>query len=200
MSHLNVRAGFRMRARGALLAGAALAILGNGGASAAELALRDVPSALSVRKELSPPSAGLLELRFEDLFKMPVGPQGLEPSAALRAADGKRVRLIGFMVHQQPLPHDGFLLASMPVATSDEDEALADDLPPAMIRVAFAALKDAEIPYLPGLLKITGTLRLQPHLDGDSKRISFIQLEPDSGTRRALSRTVATAHALRRSR
>jgi hypothetical protein len=158
---------------------------------AAELPLRDVPGALAVRNKLPPPEAGIIDLKFHDLFKMPVGPRGLEPSDALLAASGKEVRLIGFMVREEAGAQDGFLLTSLPVAASDEDEGLADDLPPALIRVAFVAPKGQLIPYMPGLLQVSGTLRLQSHVDSSSQRISAIQLEPDRPTRRALSRAIA---------
>ncbi len=194
----NELGGIRRRAHGRFHSCLALALLCSAYAGAAELSLREVPSALSVRKELAPPPAAVVELRFQDLFKMPVGSRGLEPSDALVAADGKHVRVVGFMVHQDPSPHDGFLLTSVPVAASNEDEPLADDLPPAMIRVAFSTKKNTEVPYLPGLLKISGVLRLQAHVDESTQRISVIQLEPDSATRRALSRTVAATHAPRK--
>jgi hypothetical protein len=155
------------------------------------LGLGDVPSALSVRKELPEPGAGTIELKFQDLFKSPVGPRGLEPSEALLAAQGNEVRLIGFMVREETDLRDGFLLASMPVAAGDEDEPLADDLPPALIRVAYTAPRGQAIPYMPGLLQVRGILRLQFHLDDASQRISMIQLEPDRSTRRALNRAVA---------
>jgi hypothetical protein len=168
-------------------------------ASATDLPLRDVPTSLAVRKELPPPPEGVLELKFRELFRMPVGPRGLEPSDALLSANGKRVRLIGFMVREEAGAHDGFLMTSVPVATSDEDEGLADDLPPAMVRIIYAAPKRHAIPYLPGLLQISGTLHLQSHLDSASQRISAIQLEPDGPSRRAISRAIARSGLSRRS-
>ncbi|MFI4932880.1 MAG: hypothetical protein ACHP83_21755, partial [Burkholderiales bacterium] len=46
-----------------------------------------------------------LELKFADFFVQPVGPRGLPIADALRAADGRRVRLVGYMVSQeQPMP------------------------------------------------------------------------------------------------
>jgi hypothetical protein len=181
----------------------AIALLGavvlDRAALASGLSLPDVPDRLAVRKALPSAKNGIVELRFRDFFRMPVGPGGLEPSDALRAADGQRVRLVGFMVRQAPNPADGFLLTSVPVATSDEDEGLADDLPAAIVHVAFASTAGTNLPYLPGLLKITGTLQLQPHVDTATQRISAIQLVPDRSTHRALAQAVAKAHARRRS-
>jgi hypothetical protein len=188
------------RLRGGLAASFLLALPLCSGAFALELGLGDVPAALSVRKELPEPGAGTIELKFEGLFRLPVGPRGLEPSDALLAAQGKEVRLIGFMVREEAGARDGFLLASVPVAAGDEDEGLADDLPPALIRVVFSAPKGQTIPYLPGLLQVRGILHLQSHVDDASQRISMIQLEPDRSTRRALARAVARSRPSHRSR
>ena len=43
-----------------------------------------IPPTIAVRKELGPPPAGVTELKFHDVFKLPVGPRGLEPTDKLR--------------------------------------------------------------------------------------------------------------------
>lgn len=164
---------------------------------AAELGLRDVPRALIVQAALPPPPKDTIELKFRDLYKMPVGPRGLEPSDALLAAEGKQVRLIGFMVREESGSDDGFLLSPLPVETSEEDEGLADDLPAATIRVSFRSRNGQHVPYMPGLLKISGILRLQAHTDPQSQRVTFVQLEPDKATGRALARAISKLRSTR---
>ena len=64
--------------------------------------------ALEVRGELPAPPAGVAILKFGEFFQMPVGPLGLEPSEKLLALNGKRIRLVGYMVREEnpvrPLP------------------------------------------------------------------------------------------------
>jgi hypothetical protein len=145
-----------------------------------------VPASLAVRKELAPPPAGVTELKFRDMFKMPVGPKGLEPSAKLLALDGKRVRIVGFMVQQSPLPKGGFLLSSVPVMVGDEDESLADDLPPTTLRIDLDKSRDLSVPILPGLLQLTGTLHVGMRAEPASGRSTPAQLVLDEAPQRTL--------------
>lgn len=147
---------------------------------------RVVPRILAVRKDLGPPPAGVAELKFRDIFKMPVGDRGLEPSAKLLALDGRRVRIVGFMIHQQPEPTGSFLLSPLPAAISDEDEPLADDLAPSVVSVSVPGAADKAIPLLPGLIQISGVLRVGPGLDAASGRASSVQILLDAKPARAL--------------
>lgn len=159
--------------------------------------VRQTPDALAVRKELPPVPHGVIDLKFRDLFTLPVGPRGLEPSTALRAADGKSVRIVGFMVHQDPPLRGGFLLSPLPVAVGDEDEGLADDLPPALIFVDVAQASGLTIPSMSGLLQISGTLHVGVRENAQDQRISLIRITPDARTTRALLRAAAGDQAQR---
>ena len=154
-----------------------------------------VPATLAVRKTLGPPPAGVAELKFRDVFKLPVGPKGLEPTEKLLALDGKRVRIVGFMVHQSPAPQGSFLLSPLPVALGDEDEGLADDLPPATLQVDLdAKSRDLTVPTLPGLLQFTGTLHVGMRADPATGRATPAQLTLERAPVRAL-RDAARAQA-----
>jgi hypothetical protein len=154
-----------------------------------------VPATLAVRKTLGPPPAGVAELKFRDVFKLPVGPKGLEPTDKLLALDGKRVRIVGFMVHQSPAPKGSFLLSPLPVALGDEDEGLADDLPPATLQVDLdAKSRDLAVPMLPGLLQFTGTLHVGMRADPATGRATPAQLTLERAPVRAL-RDAARAQA-----
>src|SRR5262245_37677187 len=55
------------------------------------------------------------DLRFSDFFEMPVGSKGLRYTETARRMEGRRVRIVGFMVRQdQPTPGI-FLLAPFPL-------------------------------------------------------------------------------------
>ena len=164
-----------------------------------------VPASMAVRKDLGAPPRGVAELKFRDMFKLPVGPRGLEPSTTLAALDGKRVRMIGYMVQQEPLPISSFLLAPLPVQISDEDEPLADDLPPSTVSVIVPGAEKQSIRALPGLIQITGVLHVGGHTDEATGRVSSAQITLDVPLARALlaapasTTTRAQAHAARAS-
>ena len=145
-----------------------------------------VPAALAVRKDLGPPPAGVTELKFREVFKLPVGPKGLEPTDKLSALDGKRVRLVGYMVRQDPPPKGTFLLAPLPVQIGDEDESLADDLPPTALRVDLGKSRDLAVPLLTGLIQVTGTLHVGMRADPATGRSTPAQLVLDAAPERAL--------------
>ena len=111
----------------ASIALAATAIAPRQLAQAAQIPVHSTPKLLAVRKELGAPPKGVSDLKFHDIFKTPVGDKGLEPSATLLALAGKRVRMVGYMVRQQPEPKGTFLLSPLAAEISDEDEPLADD-------------------------------------------------------------------------
>jgi hypothetical protein len=59
-------------------------------------------------------SADAVQLAFRDFFG-PVGDRGLEYSARLRALDGRRVTMTGYMVRDPDRPRGLFILAASPV-------------------------------------------------------------------------------------
>jgi len=154
-----------------------------------------IPATLAVRKELPPPPAGVTELKFRDVFKLPVGPKGLEPTDKLRALDGKRVRIVGYMVQQETPARGGFLLSPLPAQLGDEDESLADDLPASAIRIELPSSPDLIVPGLPGLVQMTGTLRVGMRNDATSGRATAAQLVLDKAPERALRRLAQSVAA-----
>ncbi len=156
-------------------------------APGAEAGTREAPAALAVRTELPPPSAGVVELRFRDLVKLPIGPRGLEPGEALKANLGKRVRMVGFMVRQADAVPGRFLLSPVPVEIGNADEGLADDVPAALVEIELAD-PFAILPWMPGLLQIGGTLEAgRPGIAGNP-RTAYARIRPDERTARALQR------------
>lgn len=137
-----------------------------------------LPASLAVEGELPPPSPGVTDLKFRELFKLPIGPNGLEPTEKLLSLDGKPVRLVGYMVMQEEPTPGVFMLSPLPVSLGDQDEALADDLPASVIFVHVEA-GDAQVkPYIPGLLKLTGILGVGNRVEADG-RVSAVRLQLD---------------------
>jgi hypothetical protein len=132
-------------------------------------------AALAVHGELPPPPAGVTNIKFGEFFRMPVGPRGLEPTEKLLALNGRRVRLVGYVVREEEPVPGRFLLSPLPVSLGDEDESLADDLPPTAVFVHLQGVKDRRVPYIDGLIKLTGVLELGPQEEGGG-RISSLRL------------------------
>jgi len=153
-----------------------------------------VPATLAVRKELGAPPAGVSELKFRDIYKLPAGPKGFEPTDKLKSLDGKRVRIVGYMVHQEHAPAGEFLLSPLPVMLGDEDESFADDLPASAILVELPKARTLAIPALPGLLQLSGTLRVGMRADA-SGRATAARLVLDAAPERALQRAAKTVAA-----
>lgn len=162
-----------------------------------------VPASLAVRAKLAEPPKGTQELKFQDMFQMPVGPKGIEASERLSKLDGQRVRMVGFMVRSSEPRLSGFILAPMPVEISDEDEAEADDIPFNAVLVRLPASFAETIPNLAGLLQISGVLRVASTQDGDSSRIFALSIDLDRIPTKALfkaARQLARAEEISRKR
>lgn len=129
--------------------------------------------------------SGVADLRFSEMFKMPIGPMGLEPSPTLEALNGHQVRLVGYMANNA-LPVPGrLILAPLPVSLGGEDEALADDLPASAVFVHLSG-SDADVllPNFQGLIQLQGRLEVGA-ADEPSGHVSSVRLIlDDSGTTR----------------
>jgi hypothetical protein len=151
------------------------------------------PTKLGVNGKLPPAPAGVTDLKFSEMFRMPVGPQGLEASDKLQSLDGKRVRLVGYMVTQDRAYNDFLILTPTPVMLGDEDESLSDDLPVTSMFVHLAPGTAAKtLPNVRGLMQLTGTLRLGSHEEPDG-HVSSMRLELDAPTSKQLAKLSLTA-------
>ena len=150
------------------------------------------PASLSVEGELPPPPPGVTDLKFRELFKLPIGPHGLEPTEKLLGLEGKPVRLVGYMVMQEEPASGVFILSPLPVSLGDQDEALADDLPASMIFVHIEVDDAQVVPYIPGLLRFTGILSIGNREEADG-RVSSVRLRLDPALARDLLAVVRSA-------
>ncbi|MCE4557095.1 hypothetical protein [Pelomonas cellulosilytica] len=123
-----------------------------------------------------------LALSFTDFFVQPIGPRGLEPTPHLKAAQGRQVRLVGFMVQREQPQAGRFLLTPRPVSMAEHADGEADDLPAATVTVLLPeAQRDRLIAYRPGPVTLTGRLDYGPAED-ETGRVSWLrlQLAPDA--------------------
>lgn len=116
-------------------------------------------------------------LDLVDVFVRPAGPRGLELSERVRALDGRRVRVRGYVVRQE-LPTDGrFLLTTRPMQLHEEEYGLADDLPAAtLVVLAEGSTFGANPPR--GPVVVAGTLRVGNREEPDG-RVSALRLTLD---------------------
>ena len=142
-------------------------------------------SPLQVTGPMPPLSQGVSELKFKDMFKMPVGPLGMEPTEKLLSLDNKRVRIIGYMAQQEPATPGLFILSPLPVHMGDEDDKFADDMPANSV---FVHLENSSLApnYIPGLINLTGVLSIGNAEEADG-RISYVRIKLDSPTTELLT-------------
>jgi hypothetical protein len=124
-------------------------------------------------------------LSFSELFEHSAS---LRPSARVLALDGRRVRLDGFMARMEVPSRGGFYLCPRHVS-ADESGAGTADLPVESVFVVMRSAAGREVPYRPGLLEVTGTLRVGNRADADG-RVSAFQLTLDRSASRKSSSTM----------
>ena len=154
---------------------------------------------LALKKvDLPPLPEDVEELDFRDFFVTPVGDRGLTLTERLRSLDGRRVRLVGYMVYEdltrcnscvtprtlggRPVPAwmeatvpGRMMLTSRPAAVSHFHYGLADDLPPQTVFVTVPDKIGQLVPYTPGPMVITGILSVGSHKEMDG-RTSLVRL------------------------
>jgi hypothetical protein len=117
-------------------------------------------------------------LTFQQFFMFPVGDHGLEIAPALLQAQGKKVRLTGYMVQQEKGSLPGqFFLTPRPVQMSEHADGDADDLPPATVLVRLAPEQATwSVPHTRGLIQLEGLLSVGRQEAGNG-RVSWVQLQ-----------------------
>ena len=176
---------------------APLAASAHGGGATSRISAEAVETSgfgVTVTVSLPPAPAGVSDLKFRELYRMPLGPRGLELSERARALNGKRVRMVGYMVEQEITPRGGFILSPLPVMIGDEDESLADDLPPSVVFVHLDEAFASPLSFMPGLLHFTGTFSVGPREEADG-RVSSLRLTLDRSSSEMLLKLNQTALA-----
>lgn len=126
---------------------------------------------------------GVSALKFSEIFEPP-GRYGLSFTEKARALDGKKVRVLGYMVRRNRVQFGSFLLAPLPVQMHDTEYGLADDLPPATLLIEMADAYKTVVTHTPGLMLLTGTLHLTQREEPDG-RVFYAWIKLDPPERRA---------------
>jgi hypothetical protein len=142
-------------------------------------------SMLQFRGNITPPPKGVVDIKFREFFKMPMGPHGLEPTEKLLSLNGKQVRIIGYMVNAEEPAAGPFILAPLAVSMAEKEDGPADDMPATTLFVHIENGENWVVPHVPGLLKLTGTLELGNREESDG-RVSSIRLKLDPELSRKL--------------
>lgn len=118
------------------------------------------------------------DLRFREFFSPPTGSDGLEISDTLRQADGRVVRLVGYMVQEDNPAPGRLMLTSSPVSLKAQADGGLGDLPPATVTVYLdPSQQDWTVPHVRGLVTVNGLLRV--HLHEQATQI-HLQLDPET--------------------
>ncbi|MBC7786753.1 MAG: hypothetical protein H7Z18_04700 [Methylophilaceae bacterium] len=152
-----------------------------------------IPQSMQVSDQLTSPAAGVTDIKFNELYKTPVGPKGFDLTKKTIALIGKRIRIVGYMAKSEPATPGLFVLSPSPVEMGDEDEKLVDDFPP---NVMFVHMGDAQlaVPYIDRLIKLTGTLQVGSFDEVDG-HVSTFRLELDPEIVKDLTRALSSTHA-----
>lgn len=140
-------------------------------------------------------TSDIVDLSFSDFFKMPVGRYGLEMTEKLKGLDGKKVKIRGFMVHEECCTHPGsaahsneqdndevkgrFLLSPIPVTVNYDHYGLCDDLPPQIAYISVPEFSTTQIPFLRLPMEVTGTLHVGNHEEQDGRQ-AVVSISMDS--------------------
>jgi len=133
-------------------------------------------------------------ISLQDFFQKPVGPHGLLISERLRHANGKVVRLTGYVVQQEIATVGRFLLTPRPVLMSQHSDGEADDLPPATVLVRLSEDQQGwAVAHTGGLVEVTGTLEVGRFEERDG-RVSWFRLQLAPDAIRAMTSSELTQH------
>jgi hypothetical protein len=131
--------------------------------------------------QLPPLPGGVEELRFDEFYKMPVGPMGLEPTEKLASLNGKRVRILGYMADIRLRNNRQMLFAPLPLRAQPLEYGQADDIPATHVLVRVPGHPAQPVPFTPGLMLLTGTLSVGgKSLDGEKAYVRLLLDAPST--------------------
>ena len=126
---------------------------------------------------LPPLPEGVTELKFNEFYRMPIGPRGLEPTEKLLSLHGKRVRILGFMGNIRLRNNRQMIFAPVPLKAQPLEYGMADDVPAAHILAKVPGNPAEPLPYTPGPMLLTGVLSVgAKSFDGEN---AFVRLLVD---------------------
>ncbi len=149
--------------------------------SAMSCAIAGVPIAqpATTQRVVAPaPAEPPTDLLFRDFYVLPVGPRGLEPTARLVGLNGHRVRIRGYIAHEEEPTPGVFMLAPFPIEIGDADESLADDLPPTTVFVQLEGGESRALRAARGPVQVAGVLSVGAAEEAGG-RVSYVRLRVD---------------------
>jgi hypothetical protein len=127
------------------------------------------------------------ELRFQDFYQRPISPKGAQFTDTLQQANGRTVRITGYMVQNERPNLGRFMLTPRPVRMSEHADGDADDLPLSWVMVYLdPSQKEFAIPYVRGLIELTGTLQTGRMEEADG-RVSWVRLQLSQDATRGMN-------------
>ena len=120
------------------------------------------PAKSASGRKLPPLPAGVEELKFADFFQ-PIGRMGMEYTEKMKSLEGKKVRILGFMVQLEVRAPGLFLFSPFAIELNDAEEGMSDYLHPATLHVIMPVNKDQPVSYTHGPMLLTGTLSVGAH-------------------------------------
>ena len=145
----------------------------------AEILTADRESQIPARAVSLPPlPEGVADLSFQEFYRNPVGPRGLEPSAKLLSLNGRRVRILGFVAEMERANKRNIIFAPLPLKPQPEEYGLCDEIPATHLLVTIPGDPETQVPLLPGALLLTGTLTVG-HSTEDGET-AFVRLVLDA--------------------
>jgi hypothetical protein len=114
------------------------------------------------------------DLKFSEFYET-IGDRGLRFTRRILGLDGRKVRILGYIVERQAPVPGTVLLTPIPVRLHEHEAGHADDLPAASVFVTVPDRPGEVVPYTPGLFLLTGTLQLGNHEEVDG-RVSSVRL------------------------
>ena len=143
---------------------------------------------------------GVTDISFDEFFKMPVGPRGLEFTDKIKALQGKKVRVAGFQVAEmvgvcnaepdaaskarkaramfEASVPGRIMLTPAPESVNMNHTGLCEDLPPQVVFVSVPELFGEIVPHHDAPLLLTGTLDLGNKTEPDG-HVSAVRLKLD---------------------
>ena len=115
------------------------------------------------------------DLAFREFFEPTA--RELRPTPKLQSLQGRRVRLLGFMVLSEQPPLGGFFLSSHPIVATESGGGTAD-LPPETVFVVVPAAAGKTVPHLAQPVVVEGVLQFGSH-SSDDGQVSSIRVVLD---------------------
>ena len=116
-------------------------------------------------------------LNFEDFMQRPIGPQGLEIATHVKAMQGQKVRLRGYMVKSEENSIGQFYFSSIPIQLSEHADGAANDLPASAVLVKLdPSQANWVVAHKTGVLVLEGTLLVGRQEDAQGA-VSWFQLQ-----------------------